>query len=229
MRRSGLFVLGIVTIPLAAGVAGAAGCGSAEAAPSPTPTPMSMAIGAGRRASRAGAVAPGHRFGRGRRVMVLPVVHACQRPTHVSATAGGKYAGLILRLHVPGDCAGYGAFHDYGAYGATSYAGHQGIPAGYWVYHYPFWHVYQQQVTSVAQPPAGGAYCTAPVNTSANANGKYRVLLRRLHVPGDCATYGSFNDYGSYGATSYAGHANLPAGYWVYRYPYWYLWSQVGP
>ena len=212
MRRSGLIVLGFALMPLASA------CGSAEAAPSPGP--LSMASGAP--APRRGA-APG------KRVRARPVVHACQRPTHVSATAGGKYAGRILQLYVPGDCAAYGSYSDYGYYGVTSYAGQAGIPAGYWVYHYPFWHVYQRQVAANPTPPAGGAYCVAPAGTSANANGKYRVLVRQLHVPADCATYGSFSDYGYYGATSYAGQANLPAGYWVYRYPYWYLWNQVGP
>jgi hypothetical protein len=135
----------------------------------------------------------------------------------------------ILRLYVPRDCASYGSFHEYGQYGATSYAGQHNIPAGFWVYHYPYWYVYRQRVAGQVTPVPGGAYCRAPAKTSANANGKYRVLLRRLHVPGDCATYGSFRDFGPYGATSYAGHTNLPAGYWVYRYPYWYLWRFVRP
>jgi len=135
----------------------------------------------------------------------------------------------MMRLHVPQDCSSYGSFHDYGPYGPTSYAGQPNIPAGYWVYHYPYWYVYRQRLIA---PPAlvpGGAYCRAPAGTSANANGKYRVLVRRLHVPLDCASYGSFRDFGAYAATSYAGHANLPAGYWVYRFPYWYLWQSLRP
>jgi hypothetical protein len=204
MRCIGLLLLGF------AWVSGTAGCGNAEAAPALVrPHPMSRL-----------PLTPASR----RRV-----VHACGHPTHVSATVGGKYAGRILRLHVPRDCAAYGSFHDYGPYGATSYAGQSNIPAAYWVYHYPYWYVYQRQIAKGPSPVSGGAYCRAPATTSANANGKYRVLARRLHVPGDCATYGSFKDYGPYMATHYAGHANLPAGYWVYRYPYWYLWQTVRP
>ncbi len=194
--------IGLLLLGMAWGP-GVSGCGNAEAAPAPT-----------QRASRS------HR---------LPVVQACGHPTHVSVTAGGKYAGRILRLYLPRDCATYGSFHDYGAYMATSYAGQRNIPAAFWVYHYPHWYVYQRRVATGPTPVTGGAYCRAPAHTSANANGKYRVLVRRLHVPGDCATYGSFKDYGAYAATSYAGHANLPAGYWVYRYPYWYLWRSVHP
>lgn len=54
---------------------------------------------------------------------------------------------------------------------------------------------------------------------------KYRTLLHQLYVPDDLLTYTDFRDYGTYPATSYAGYNNLPAGYWVYVYPYWYLWQ----
>ncbi len=214
MRRIGLILLGWVC------AAGVSACGNAEAAPA------TMSVGSGPTARRVLSATttptttrPPHR-GRAHR----PVVHACQRPTHVSPTANGRYLSQMARLHAPQDCSGYGAFYDYGAYPATSYAGQANIPAGYWVYHYPYWHVYRRR--SAAPPPRinANAYCSAPANTSANANGKYRVLQRRLHVPTDCATYGSFKDYGQYGATSYAGHTNVPGGYWVYRYPYWYVW-----
>lgn len=217
MTRVGMIFLGL------AWVAGSPGCGNAEAAPA------GMTEGALAPGSRAVTSRASVRPGRWSRAPRRPVVHACQRPTHVSVTAGGRYAGQIQRLHVPRDCTSYGSFYDYGRYGTTSYAGQANIPAGYWVYHYPYWYVYRRRVAAQSSPVPGGAYCRAPANTSANANGKYSVLVRRLHVPRDCASYGSFRDYGPYGATSYAGHANLPAGYWVYRYPYWYLWQSVRP
>ena len=60
----------------------------------------------------------------------------------------------------------------------------------------------------------------------ASVNGKYGKLLRRIHVPQDKANYTEFRDYGQYQATSYAGHQNIPAGYWVYVYPHWYIWGE---
>jgi hypothetical protein len=60
----------------------------------------------------------------------------------------------------------------------------------------------------------------------ASVNGKYRKLLRRIHVPQDKANYTEFRDYGQYQATDYAGHQNIPAGYWVYVYPHWYIWGE---
>ena len=217
MRQIGLILLGIAWIP------GAVSCGNAEAAPA-TMTEGARGLGSGRVVARSTG-----RIRRGLPARSRPVVHACQRPTHVSATVGGRYSGQIQRLYVPRDCGSYGSFYDYGAYGPTSYAGQPNIPAGYWVYHYPYWHVYRHRSTVQVTSAPGGAYCVAPASTSANANGKYRVLERRMHVPQDCGIYGSFRDYGRYGATSYAGHANLPAGYWVYRYPYWYLWRSLRP
>jgi hypothetical protein len=60
----------------------------------------------------------------------------------------------------------------------------------------------------------------------ASVNGKYGKLLRRIHVPRDKANYTEFRDYGQYQATDYAGHQNIPAGYWVYVYPHWYIWGE---
>ena len=40
-------------------------------------------------------------------------------------------------------------------------------------------------------------------------------------------TYSNFNDFGYYQSTSYVGHDNLPAGYWVYVYPFWYIWESA--
>lgn len=64
----------------------------------------------------------------------------------------------------------------------------------------------------------------------AAVGGKYRMLLRQIKVPGDAATYGFFHDYGWYQAlAAYEGHRDLPAGYWVYVFPYWYVWRDTGP
>jgi HEAT repeat protein len=60
----------------------------------------------------------------------------------------------------------------------------------------------------------------------ASVNGKYGKLLRRIYVPQDKANYTEFRDYGQYQGTDYAGHQNIPAGYWVYVYPHWYIWGE---
>ena len=65
------------------------------------------------------------------------------------------------------------------------------------------------------------------VPAKARAGGKYSKLLRRLKVPQDKQSYTDFKDYGHYQATDYAGYANLPAGYWVYVYPHWYIWGNM--
>ncbi len=63
--------------------------------------------------------------------------------------------------------------------------------------------------------------------TDSTVGGKYKSLLRRLHVPGDSEKYGQFNDYGHADTKSYAGSDNLPEAYWVYVAPYWYLWAET--
>jgi len=61
----------------------------------------------------------------------------------------------------------------------------------------------------------------------AMVSGKYSKLLKRVEVPNDKESYGEFKDYGHYQATSYGGVDNIPEGYWVYVYPYWYIWGKM--
>ncbi len=68
---------------------------------------------------------------------------------------------------------------------------------------------------------------TPPRATDSTAGGRYKSLLRRLHVPGDSEKYGQFNDYGHSDMKTYAGTENLPEGYWVYVAPYWYIWAET--
>jgi len=65
----------------------------------------------------------------------------------------------------------------------------------------------------VEEPPSIGS-----------VNGKYRVLLRKIHVPQDEQSYGKFSDFGMYTGNSYVGINDLPPGYWVYVHPHWYIW-----
>jgi hypothetical protein len=70
---------------------------------------------------------------------------------------------------------------------------------------------------------------TEALEKKASVDGRYKTLLRRIKVPPDGLTSFSFRDVGtlSHALPLYAGHRNLPAGYWVYVYPYWYIWRDV--
>ncbi len=59
----------------------------------------------------------------------------------------------------------------------------------------------------------------------ARVGGKYKTLLEIIEVEADYRQYAAFHDFGRYDATDYAGHENLPAGYWVYVYPNWFIWQ----
>jgi hypothetical protein len=60
----------------------------------------------------------------------------------------------------------------------------------------------------------------------AAVNGRYRTLLRELHMPQDRAQYGYFYEYGVWSGIEYNGHKNLPQGHWVYVHPTWYIWKE---
>src|SRR5205085_7994565 len=56
---------------------------------------------------------------------------------------------------------------------------------------------------------------------------KYEMLLRQIKVPGDKEADGDFKDLGLRDRREYAGHKDLPRGYWVYVAPYWYIWRDL--
>lgn len=72
---------------------------------------------------------------------------------------------------------------------------------------------------SLIEPPAGEALKKACVG------GKYAKLLRKIRVERDRIQYGEFNDAGYWNVQSWGGYEGLPAGYWVYVYPHWYIWG----
>jgi len=74
------------------------------------------------------------------------------------------------------------------------------------------------------EPPE--ALPAAEALARAAVGGKYAGLARTIEVRGDFVGYGAFSDFGHYTGTSYAGHGELPAGYWVYVYPSWYIWKE---
>jgi Ca-activated chloride channel family protein len=59
--------------------------------------------------------------------------------------------------------------------------------------------------------------------------GKYTDLLEKVAAPDDHARYGAFHDYGRWDGTAYRDRTGLPAGYWVYVYPDWFIWGSQGP
>lgn len=65
------------------------------------------------------------------------------------------------------------------------------------------------------------------VPARAHVNRKYARLLRKIKVEQDRQSYGDYRDYGFFQALDdYYGHKKIPAGYWVYVYPHWYIWGE---
>jgi hypothetical protein len=61
----------------------------------------------------------------------------------------------------------------------------------------------------------------------AAVDGKYRMLLAQFKVEKDKDEHGEFKDLGMRNMPTYGDHKDLPKGYWVYVYPYWYIWRDL--
>lgn len=80
----------------------------------------------------------------------------------------------------------------------------------------------------------GGRAAAGPASSNleqsfkkAQVDGKYAMLLRQFKAEKDAETYHDFKDYGFSNTPEYAGQKDLPAGYWVYVAPYWYIWRDL--
>jgi hypothetical protein len=88
-------------------------------------------------------------------------------------------------------------------------------------------------VLSPAAPGAGRnakAPRALPLQESlekARVDGKYAMLLRQFKVEKDFEKYGAFRDVGPRTDKDYGDLTGLPAGRWVYVYPYWYIWRDL--
>jgi Ca-activated chloride channel family protein len=60
----------------------------------------------------------------------------------------------------------------------------------------------------------------------AACDGRYAELLDKISVPEDKDRYGTFFDLGYQPAKTYGQNPDLPAGYWVYVAPHWYIWGE---
>ena len=135
-----------------------------------------------------------------------------------SASGNGRYSDLVQVLPCSQDRGSYGNYYDYGYWGGGSWCGVSGA-AGYWVYEYPNWYVWAQQ------GKGGGNFASnVLLPASASVEGSYYNLQQILTCHQDRSTYGNFSDYGYWGGGSWCGQSGQ-AGYWVYVYPNWYVWS----
>ncbi len=133
------------------------------------------------------------------------------------ASVGGIYTELLKTIDVPQDVAKYGELYQEPGYqNRTSYGGYEGLPSGYWVYVKPSWYIWKRKAGET-----GGSldYWKASVNR------KYKTILKTFSAPADRDTYGELYDWGLRTSTTYGRNRNLPTGYWVYSYPYWYIWK----
>ncbi len=63
--------------------------------------------------------------------------------------------------------------------------------------------------------------------TTAQVDGKYRMLLRQIRAEGDPEADEPFKDLGYLDRREYGRHKDLPPGHWVYVEPYWYVWRDL--
>ncbi len=158
-------------------------------------------------------------------LFALSVIGADIMPSAIAATAplgverasmGGRYTNLLEVINVPQDSATYGDLYELGYQNKSVYRGYDDLPSGYWVYVKPSWYIWKTKAGE-----AGGSLDY----TKASVNGTYKTILKTFSVPTDRAKFGEFYDWGYRTTTTYGANKYLPKGYWVYSYPYWYIWK----
>ena len=88
------------------------------------------------------------------------------------ASLNNKYRRLQKKIEVPGDLQSFGGFYEYGIWEGRAYAGHTGLPSGYWVYVYPSWYIWGEEVPAddgaEPQSPPGKSQPSGSDNQTSN-------------------------------------------------------------
>ena len=135
-------------------------------------------------------------------------------------SVSNKYSGLLKTLYIPNDKYSYRDLYEGGYKTNSSYKGNYNIPSGYWVYLSPYWYIWENKSEG-----GNGGNNDQLDEDSARIDRKYNRLLKKLYVPDDRNTYRDLYEWGYKTNSSYRGNYNLPRGYWVYLFPYWYIWE----
>ncbi|MBN1573768.1 MAG: hypothetical protein JW984_11285 [Deltaproteobacteria bacterium] len=138
-------------------------------------------------------------------------------PIYDKASIDSKYRGLLKTLNVPDDRYSYKDLYEGGYRTTSSYRGNYNLPKGYWVYLYPYWYIWENKT--------GDEDSGSTDEDRANVNNKYNRLLKTIYAPNDKNSFRDLYEWGYRTVSSYRGNYNLPRGYWVYSFPYWYIWE----
>ncbi|MHC4548546.1 MAG: toxin-antitoxin system YwqK family antitoxin [Planctomycetota bacterium] len=173
------------------------------------------------------------------------VWHANGRVQSQGSYERGKQVGLWRHYHADGTVSAEMNYRDGKMDGTATYWHPDGALRERGEYRdggkHGLWSAWDREGNLVREAEWRGGVLAAPVRLfdprgeyppeavaleKATVKGKYRNLLFKVAAPDDRASYKDFNDYGWYSGTSYKGHKDLPKGYWVYVYPYWYIWGE---
>jgi hypothetical protein len=142
------------------------------------------------------------------------------------ASFRGKYETILDTFSVPDDKDRYGDLYDLGYQDRTTYGTNRNLPAGYWVYAYPYWYIWEEMKGSHGPGPEPTPGPTPEdKNDPTSAYGRYYNLKKEISAPLDVVTYGNYYDKGYSTDREYGSIRDLPVGYWVYVFPTWYIWE----
>lgn len=142
-------------------------------------------------------------------IATAPIVQA--QP--ISASVDGRYEDLEQVLYCPQARGEYGSFNEYGYWEGGVVCDDEYGSAGYWVYDFPNWYIWNYDVDADSN-----------YEDPTSAYGQYSGLVQVLTCYDDAAGYGDYSNYGYWEGGSWCGQYG-EAGYWVYSYPDWYVWS----
>lgn len=191
------------------------------AAPSAQPAPVVQPDGVWTTWHPSGKVKSQGEYRDGKAEGVWRYFHANGNPASELQYEDGKLEGPAIYWHSNGAIMQRGEYRN-------------GVKHGLWT-------TWDAEGRVVREEEYGHGSLTAPVRlydpkgefpreaealAKAEVNGKYRNLLTKVAAPDDRGSYTDFRDYGWYAGTSYKGRRDLPQGYWVYVYPYWYIFGE---
>lgn len=144
------------------------------------------------------------------------------------AVCNHKYRSLRYTIFAPEEKISHGEFLEFGYRKRNEYLGHTKIPEGYWVWVYPHWFIFEEDLSKEETDSMEIAEAfSEELLEKASAGGRFTELIDAFLLPGLGEKYGEYEIMGK-GEEEEIGDDLIPAGHRIWCAPYLYVFDCDG-
>ena len=144
------------------------------------------------------------------------------------AVCNYKYRTLRYTIFAPQERVSHGDFLEFGYRKRSEYLGQTKIPEGYWIWVYPHWFIFEEDLSKEETDcmDIAEAFQEERLN-KASGNGRFQELIDAFLLPRLAEKHGDHEVLGE-GEEEQIDGDNIPSGYRIWCAPYLYVFGKDG-